>query len=118
MRKLGVLLTAPGLLVVACAQDEPETRCADLSGAATAEVVMLDNTFEPECFTVSRDQGLTIRNRGIALHNFSVQDSTIDLDVAAGNETNIEEIGEVLQRGDAKVVCTYHPEMLAEMRVT
>jgi hypothetical protein len=99
VRKLGVPLTASWLLFSGCAQEEPKPECPDLTGAATAEIVMLDNTFEPDCFTVSRDQGLTIRNRGTALHNFSVQDSTINLDVAAGNETSVEEIGEVLQRG-------------------
>ena len=118
VQKLGLLLAAAVLLASACSEGGPKPECPDLTGTATAEIVMLDNTFEPDCFTVARDQSLTIRNRGTALHNFSVQNSPVDLDVAAGNETAIEEIGEVLQPGDAKVVCTYHPEMTAEMTIT
>lgn len=91
--------------------------CVDLSGSPTAEIKMLDNTFDPDCFTISAEQGLTIRNEGTALHNFSVEGSDVDLDVASGEETNTEAVGEILQPGDHKVTCKYHPEMVAELRV-
>ena len=91
--------------------------CADLTGSSTAEIKMLDNTFDPDCFTVSAEQGLTIRNEGTALHNFSVEGSDVDLDVPSGEETNTEAVGGILQPGDHKVTCKYHPEMVAELRV-
>lgn len=127
MRKLAVMLSASGLFLAGCAGEsespggsaqEAASDCADLTGSASAEIVMLDNKFDPDCFTVSGDQGLTLRNEGNVVHDFSVEGSDIRLDVPAGEETNTEAIGEMVQPGDVKVVCTYHPEMTAEMTVT
>lgn len=117
------MLSAVALVGAGCGNEadqsagQPGPDCVDLRGSAAAEVVMLDNKFDPDCFTVSRDQGLTLRNEGNALHDFAVEGSDIRLDVPSGEETNTEAIGEMLQPGDAKVVCTYHPGMGARMIV-
>jgi plastocyanin len=123
--KLGVMLSVAGLFLAGCAGESEspggsaqEADCIDLTGSATAEIVMLDNKFDPDCLTVSGDQGLAIRNEGNVVHDFSVEGSDIRLDVPPGEETNTEAIGGMLQPGEAKVLCTYHPEMTAEMTVT
>jgi plastocyanin len=120
MRRLVVMLCGFGLLAPGCggASEQPGSECTDLTGSPTAEIVMLDNSFDPACFKVSGDQGLTIRNEGVALHDFVVEGSDVDLDVQAGEETNTEAIGGIVQPGDHKVTCTYHqPVMVAEMEV-
>lgn len=118
------LLVLFGLLLAGCgggtSKESPQAApdCVDLTGSPTAEIKMLDNTFDPDCFTVSDEQGLTIRNEGTALHNFFVEGSDIDLDVASGEETNTEAVGKILQPGDHKVSCKYHlPTMVAELKV-
>jgi hypothetical protein len=60
---------------------------------------MLDNKFDPDCFTVSGDQGLAIRNEGNVVHDFSVEGSDIRLDVPPGEETNTEAIGGIFSPG-------------------
>jgi plastocyanin len=118
------MLSVFAVAVAACAGDpdgsppEAGADCADLTGSATAAIAMLDNTFNPACFKVSEDQGLTLRNDGVALHNFKVEGSDVDLDVRAGEETNTEAIGGILEPGSYKVTCKYHlPLMVAEMEV-
>lgn len=128
MRKNAFVVVAMiGLLLGACGgEPAPKTappngsaapECLDLTGSPTAEITMVDNTFEPACFTVSDDQTLTIRNEGIALHNFSVKGTDVDLDVPSGEATNTEAVGGILQPGDYQVTCKYHPEMVAELRL-
>lgn len=130
-KRLVVVLAVTGLLVAGCAGDsgpktaapgrsspEPAPECVDLTGSPTAEIKMLDNKFEPDCFSVAGDQSLSIRNEGAALHNFSVEGSDIDLDVQSGEQTNTEAIGEILQPGNYKIMCKYHaPAMVAQLKV-
>jgi plastocyanin len=100
------------------APPEAGADCVDLRGSPTALIIMLDNSFNPACFKVSRDQSLTLRNEGVALHDFKVEGSDVDLDVRAGEETTTEAIGGVLEPGSYKVTCTYHlPVVVAEMEV-
>jgi plastocyanin len=123
-RGASILLALFGLLLAGCGgssskestQAAPD--CVDLTGSPTADIKMLDNKFDPDCFTMSHEQGLTVRNEGTALHNFSVEGSDVDLDVPSGEATNAEAIGGILQPGDHKVSCKYHlPTMVAELKV-
>lgn len=128
-RGASILLVVAGFLLAGCggssepnssAGESPQAAapdCVDLTGSPTAVIKMLDNKFDPDCFTVSDEQGLTIRNEGIALHNFSVEGSDVDLDVPSGEATNTEPVGGILQPGDHKVTCKYHPEMVAELKL-
>ena len=123
-KRLILMLSILPVAVAGCGGDsdgsppETEAACADLTGSPTATIVMLDNTFNPACFKVSENQGLTLRNEGVALHDFKVEGSDVDLDVRAGEETNTEAIGGILEPGSYKVTCTYHqPLMVAEMEV-
>jgi plastocyanin len=98
--------------------------CIDLTGSATAHITMTDNRFDPECYTISNDQGLTIRNEGISLHNLSVDfrkaltGRDLDVDVSAGERTRTEAVGETLEPGKYRVFCKYHlPTMVAAMEI-
>jgi plastocyanin len=96
----------------------------DFTGSPTALVTMTDNEFDPGCFTVSSEQGLTIRNRGVSLHNLSVDfrkaltGTDLDVDVSSGEKIDTEAVGETLERGTYRAFCKYHlPTMVAQLRV-
>jgi plastocyanin len=94
---------------------EPE--CADLTGEATAQIVMRDNTFVPFCAIVSGDQKLEFVNEGKSRHSFTVPE--LDFDVLSGKTKTTEQpIGKVLKPGDTYAyVCKYHGAMNGELRV-
>lgn len=103
---------------------EPAQDCIDFTGESTVLITMVDNRFEPGCFTVSRKQGLRIRNEGVSLHNLSVgfrkalTGLDLDVDVSSGEENNTEPVGDVLNTGNFKVFCKYHlPTMVAELEI-
>jgi hypothetical protein len=58
------MLSVTGLFLAGCAGESEspggsaQEDCIDLTWSATAEIVMLDNKFDPDCLTVSGDQGL------------------------------------------------------------
>jgi plastocyanin len=87
-------------------------------------ITMLDNTFDPDCFIVSSDQPLTIRNEGVSLHNLSVDfrkaltGVDLDVDVSSGEENSTHAVGGILKPGNFKVFCKYHlPTMVAELEI-
>jgi plastocyanin len=131
------LIAAVGLLTAACGEAaKPETSrpagspqadpqdCVDLTGSPTAHVTMTDNTFDPNCYTITSEQSLTIRNEGVSLHNLSVDfrkaltGRDLDVDVSAGEKTKTEAVGETLEPGNYRVFCKYHlPTMVAAMEI-
>lgn len=94
---------------------EPE--CADLTGEATAQIRMVDFTFDPICAIVSADQKIEFVNEGNNRHSFTVP--KLDLDVLTGeSKTTPKPIGEVLKPGKThKYLCKYHQNMTAELQV-
>jgi plastocyanin len=98
--------------------------CIDFRGKPVALVTMVDNEFDPDCFTVSGEQSLTIRNEGVSLHNLSVDfrkaltGADLDIDVSSGEEINTHPVGEILEPGNRKAFCKYHlPTMVAELEI-
>lgn len=73
-----------------------------------AEVTQADYSFTPSAFAISTTQGLSIKNLGPSLHNFSITGTQIDLDVQPGQSTNTESIGGVVQPGTYEFFCKYH----------
>jgi hypothetical protein len=74
--KLIAFIAAVGLVAAACrATSQPENarptellqadpqECVDLTGSATARVTMTDNSFDPNCYTITSDQSLTFGTR-------------------------------------------------------
>jgi len=135
------VMTSVGLLTATCrGAPQPETQaettrpaespqadpqdCVDLTGSATAHITMTDNAFDPSCYTITSDQSLTIRNKGISLHNLSMDfrkaltGRDLDVDVSSGEKTRTEAVGETLEPGRYRVFCKYHlPTMVAAMEI-
>jgi len=99
------------------ATEEAEPECADLTGEATAQIRMVDFSFDPFCAIVSADQKIEFVNEGSNRHSFTVP--KLDLDVPSGEtKTTPKPIGEVLEPGQAHTYpCKYHPQMTGELRV-
>jgi plastocyanin len=114
----------PKTVLPAESPKEPAQGCIDFTGESKAVITMVDNRFDPDCFIVSSEQRLTIRNEGVSLHNLSVDfrkaltGVDVDVDVSSGEETNTGAVGEILKPGNSKAFCKYHlPTMVAELEV-
>jgi plastocyanin len=95
----------------------PEPECADLTGTPTAQIRMVDFSFDPFCAIVSADQKIEFVNEGNNRHSFTVP--KLDLDVLAGEaKTTPKPIGKVLKPGETHTYpCKYHAGMTGELRV-
>lgn len=93
--------------------------CVDLTGEGVAFTIRLEkNAFVPNCFTASASQGITIVNVDAVLHNFTIQGTSISVDIPPGDEFNGEPITGVVDPGLYVLVCKYHlPGMAGEITV-
>lgn len=121
-RSLGALLVAAALLA-GCGEDgadvDPEAQeeetvaeCEDVSasGGAPAPLTMKDTFFEPVCLAMSSTQELTLANAGNMLHNFSIEDQGVDIDVEAGGEGTTGPMEDLVRPGTFRFVCKYHED--------
>jgi plastocyanin len=119
-KRLAILLMAT-LVLSACEgdeagvdeeaqQDETPAECADVSApeGASAPLTMSDNFFDPLCLAVSSTQEITMTNTGVALHNFSIEDQGVDIDVEAGAEETTGPVEELVRPGTFRFICKYH----------
>ena len=98
MRKLVLVLVAVCALgLTACSSDDgggstgAETGstgttengdCADLTGEdATFTITISDFAFDPNCFTASASQGISIVNQDAADHTFTITGTDIDVPI-------------------------------------
>ena len=109
--RAGVFLAAAALATVACGgghdtglSSSSSPTCATVSGlpgqvndkgtaalAATGTITVDDLYFSPTCLTgASGTVTLTLHNRGRLLHNISVPDQNIDLDIAPGATVTVK----------------------------
>ena len=131
MRKLAfVLVGVFALTLAACSSDgggdatstetgAPDSGdCADLTGeGATFTITISEFAFDPNCFTASASQGITIVNQDSADHTFTMTGTEIDVPIAAGETFNGEPISGVADPGTYDFLCTLHPEMTGEVTV-
>jgi plastocyanin len=119
MRRPLVLMAAAAFLLGACTEgddlqpaDDGETvaECSDVSSSegAPAPLTMKDNFFEPQCLVVSSTQEITLDNAGTALHNFSIEDQGVDIDVEAGSEESTGALEGLVRPGTFRFICKYH----------
>jgi plastocyanin len=108
-----------GALVAGACSSESPTVASTPSGAPSkpsvtpvagpfAEVTQSDFSFTPSALAIRTDQGLSIKNKGPSLHNFSITGTQVDLDVQSGQSTNTEAIGGVVKPGAYQFFCKYH----------
>ena len=90
--------------------------CADLTGeGATFTITIADFAFDPNCFTASASQGITIVNQDDAGHTFTIPDTQVDVPIAAGETFNGE--AGVVEPGTYDFLCTIHPTMTGQVTV-
>lgn len=122
-RYLPIALAA-AMLAMGCGQDQepggasttlegdvaPE-ECAEVSSSegAPAPLTMKDTFFDPTCLVVSSTQALNLDNAGDTLHNFSMPEQGVDIDVEAGEQEEtdtFEDLG--VEAGTYRFACKYH----------
>ena len=92
--------------------------CADLTGeGATFTITIADFAFDPNCFTASASQGITIVNQDGADHTFTVTGTQIDVPIAAGQTFNGEPMSGAIEPGTYDFLCTIHPTMTGQVTV-
>jgi plastocyanin len=124
MRRFIPFVLAVAVLGAACAEDEePEgasttlegdvapEECAEVSSSegAPAPLTMKDTFFDPTCLAVSSTQAMTLTNAGNALHNFSMPEQGVDIDVEPGEDEEtdtFEDLG--VEAGTYRFACKYH----------
>ena len=100
---------------IACSSDgDGEAVCE--SPVATTDVTMTDFAYAPECVEASPGDTLTLVNSGETPHTFTVGVVDLDADVAAGatGEVTLDGVG---AGTTYEVTCTYHPQMVAGLKV-
>jgi plastocyanin len=82
---------------------------------------MRDFSYEPTCVEADGGTQLEVVNEGKAPHTFTVEytadgeDASAEVDVAAGEAARFTT--PPLAPGTYSVICTYHPQMVAALRV-
>jgi plastocyanin len=75
---------------------------------------MIDNAFEPSDPLVETGSTLTLTNDGEAAHTFTLEDGSIDEQVAPGAEASASIS---LDPGSYGFTCAFHPEMTGTLTV-
>ncbi|MGZ8582230.1 MAG: cupredoxin domain-containing protein [Actinomycetota bacterium] len=103
------------LALAACGGGSEAPGCENPVAATT--VTMDDFSYEPGCVEASSGTELDIVNDGQAPHTFTIEAEAeaADADVAAGEHASLAVPD--LAPGTYRVVCTYHPQMEAALRI-
>lgn len=112
MRRLAACAALVVALVTAACSGgttfEPSGSPSGPPGTGAVTLQELDFHFDPVHLKISTDQGLTIQNQGAVLHNFTVKDTSVDIDVRPGETNDTGAIGGLLKPGDYPFYCKYH----------
>jgi len=116
-RTIGVVSAALALALglAACGGGGEPPACEDPQAAGT--VTMADFSYEPGCVEAVPGDSLEVVNEGQAPHTFTVgtDGPEAEVDVAAGERGTLTVPD--LAAGTYRVVCTYHPQMEAALRI-
>ena len=100
------------LVLTACAGGDDTGGGGDETGESLS---MVENAFEPADLTVAAGTALTVSNDGEAIHNITIEGTSIDEDVDAGQSTDITIDAEP---GEYAMFCEFHREAGMEGTVT
>jgi plastocyanin len=90
----------------------------DLTGeGATFTITISDFAFDPDHFTASASQGISVVNEDDTDHTFTMVGTQIDVPVPAGETFNGEPISGGIAPGTYDLLCTIHPTMTGEVTV-
>lgn len=112
-----LLVAAIGLGAVACGRRAP-AGCVDLTGMASARVVMTDMAFAPACFSVRASQAITLVNDDAADHTFTIRGTSVDVDVGGDQVLERGPLDEAVPPGTYDLLCRYHPGMTGTITLT
>jgi plastocyanin len=97
----------------------PAADCEDATlEGAVATVRQEDNVFDPECLIVLGGQSLRIRNVGANVHNFSVEGTSVALDLQPESQTNTEPVATIITPGRYTFFCRFHRSIGMEGEIT
>jgi plastocyanin len=82
------------------------TASASAGGEVTIQEV--DFSFQPNTINANASQAIKIINKGVALHNFSIEGTSIDVDTEPGQTTTLEALGPNFAPGTYTFFCKYH----------
>jgi plastocyanin len=109
---------ATGATSEAGATGDASADCVDLTGEGDVFTITIANfTFDPNCFTASASQGITVVNEDDVGHTFTMVGTDINVPIPAGETFNGEPISGVVEPGTYEFVCTIHPQMTGEVTV-
>jgi len=92
--------------------------CTDLSKSGSTFTIHIQGfEFRPTCFTASASQAISIVNGDDAVHSFTIQGTSVDVDIPANQTFNGESVSGVVEPGTYDFVCKYHPEMKGTVTV-
>jgi len=117
MTRWKTVAVAAALVVAlpACGGGDEPPACESPQTVGT--VTMDDFSYDPTCVEAAPGDSLEVVNEGQAPHTFTVEADGVeaDVDVAAGEGATltVPDLG----AGTYRVVCTYHPQMEAALRV-
>jgi plastocyanin len=113
MRSVTLLTLALLLLAASCSSEpkSPEELCPNPT--TTTSVEMGDFFYEPGCVEVDDGATLSIDNTGKAPHTFTIDGA--EANVAAGESATLDLAN--IAPGTYEVICIFHPQMTAALRV-
>ena len=78
------------------------------SAANAVTITMTDFQFTPSTVTASTSQDIVLVNNGSALHNFSIEGTSISVDVPPGQTMTLTAPGPSFLAGAHPFFCKYH----------
>jgi plastocyanin len=108
--RTGLLLATFALPLAACGQEEGTVEPVDtptLQGepVESQTLAMVDDAFQPEAWAIPGSGTYTLRNDGAALHNLTLEEAGLDVDLQPRDSQQIEI---ELDPGTYGMVCAYH----------
>jgi plastocyanin len=86
----------------------PPTTGASSGGGNPVTITMSDFKFDPSTVTASTSQDIVLVNSGAALHNFSIEGTSISVDVQPGQTQTLTAPGSSFPTGPHPFFCKYH----------
>ena len=109
------VLASVALLVGGCSSgggSNPTTPAQTQSSATSSSnavtITMVDFSFQPTTVTASTSQAITLVNNGSALHNFTIQGTSVTVDVQPGQSTTLAAPGPSFTPKTYTFFCKYH----------
>jgi plastocyanin len=97
----------------------PAVDCEDATvGGATVTLRLQDNVFDPPCLVMLGGQRLRLVNAGANLHNFTLEDTEVDMDVPPGETGTTDPLGQLVASETYNMFCKYHRDLGMEGDLT